>query len=162
MTLAATINLDVEAQETATSGLTTAVSLHPLRFAVGVGDCSVVWSEKRTVGADGHDDVDIAASGVSVVKLFCVKNLSTDTAIALGAGYSGVDFRNFLADATAWNFSPMINLGSLTLRGYPIRPNGVFLLACPNSDGFSTLSGGSTIRIGGPAGAQYQIYVMGT
>jgi hypothetical protein len=68
----------------------------------------------------------------------------------------------FRQDATAWNFSPMINLGSLTLRGYPIREGGTLLLSCPNSDGFGTTAGGSILRIGGTAGQSYEIYVMGT
>jgi hypothetical protein len=56
----------------------------------------------------------------------------------------------------------MINLGSLTLRGYPIREGGAMLLCCPNSIGFGTTVGGSILRIGGTAGQQYEIYVMGT
>jgi hypothetical protein len=56
----------------------------------------------------------------------------------------------------------MVNLGNLTLRGYPIRPGGVFLLSCPNSDGFSTTSGGDILRIGGVPGQPFQIYIMGT
>ena len=55
----------------------------------------------------------------------------------------------------------MVNLGNLTLRGYPIRPLGSFMLSCPNSTGFATSTGGETLRIGGPANTQYEIYVMG-
>jgi hypothetical protein len=55
----------------------------------------------------------------------------------------------------------MINLGSLTLRGYPIREGGAMLLSCPNSAGFDTTAGGSILRIGGAGGQSYEIYVMG-
>jgi hypothetical protein len=56
----------------------------------------------------------------------------------------------------------MINLGALTLRGYPIREGGAILLSCPNSEGFATTGGGSILRIGGTTGQEYEIYVMGT
>jgi hypothetical protein len=56
----------------------------------------------------------------------------------------------------------MINLGFLSLRGYPIREGGAMLLSCPNSAGFGTTEGGSILRIGGTNGQSYEIYVMGT
>jgi hypothetical protein len=55
-----------------------------------------------------------------------------------------------------------VNLGGLTLRGYPIRPAGSFLLSCPNSDGFATTVGGSILRVGGVPGERYEFYAMGT
>ncbi|MGA1399292.1 MAG: hypothetical protein ACO38P_02775 [Phycisphaerales bacterium] len=163
MTLAAKVYATVSASSSSTKGLTQTRSEHPIEFSISVGDCTSVWSDRRIFDATGYDDVDLLnASGLSVVKLVCLKNLSGTSSIALGAGWSGSDFRNFSRDVNAWNFSPMINLGSLTLRGYPIRPNGSFLLACPNSDGFSTTGGGSILRVGGVAGQAYEIYVMGT
>lgn len=160
MTLAAQVSVDILATKTAQSGLTSAVDRHPLRIAVDVGDCSKVWSDRRAVGAFGFDDIDFATIGVSSVKLICVKNLSASD-MALSAGYNGTDFRSFIVDTMAWNFSPMINLGGLTLRGMPIRAGGSYLLSCPNSSGFATTSGGSRLRIGGVGGASYEIFVMG-
>lgn len=160
MTLTAQVSLDIRATKTAQAGLTSAIDQHPLRIAVDVGDCSKVWSDRRNVGAFGFDDIDFATLGVSSVKLLCVKNLSGSD-MALSAGFNGTDFRSFVVDTLAWNFSPMINLGSLTLRGMPIRAGGSYLLSCPNSSGFATTSGGSRLRIGGPSGASYEIFVMG-
>lgn len=160
MSLNATIAVDVNAAKAVTSGLTSAIDQHPLRFSVDVGDCTKVWSDRRTVGAFGYDDVDFSTIGISTVKLLCVKNLATSD-IGLSAGWGGSDFRNFIVDALAWNFSPMVNLGSLSLRGLPIRAGGVYMVSCPNSSGFSTLSGGSLLRIGGQSGASYEIYVLG-
>jgi hypothetical protein len=120
-----------------------------------------VWSDRRTF-VNGLDEVDFSSIGVSAVKLLCLKNLSTTSQIALSAGWSGSQFSLFRQDVTSWNFSPMINLGALTLRGYPIREGGAFLLSCPNSAGFATTSGGSILRIGGVTGQEYEIYVMGT
>jgi hypothetical protein len=161
MSLTATVQANVAATRTEQSGLTRASTEHPVSFSFNVGDCSKVWSDRRTFGAIGHDDIDLLASGIAIVKLVCIKNLSNTSAIAMTAGWSGTDFRNFVQDFAGWNFSPMINLGSLTLRGYPIREGGAFLLSCPNSSGFATTSGGSILRIGGVQGEQYEIYVMG-
>ena len=162
MTVEATVHTTIDATKTTQQGLTTAIESHPLSFVLDVADCTEVWSDRRVVGAAGYDDVDLSASGFSAVKVLCVRNLSTTSQIGLSAGWNGSEFRNFLVDTQAWNFAPMVNLGSLTLRGMPVRPSGVFLLSCPNSTGFATTSGGSTLRIGGPSGTQYEIYVMGT
>lgn len=161
MTLAAKVEATVQAYRTETSGLATSVEQHPVSFAFNVGDCTKVWSDRRTFGASGFDEVDFSTIGVDTVKLLCINNLSATSSIALSAGLSSGQFRIFRQDTTSWNFSPMINLGSLTLRGYPIREGGSFLLSCPNSLGFGTTAGGSILRIGGLAGESYEIYVLG-
>ena len=162
MTLAATVQASVSARLQSRRGLTSARTERPIEFSFDVGDCDKVWSERRTFAAVGYDEVDFATIGIDVVKLLCIKNLSNTNQIALSAGWTGSQFSVFRQDATAWNFSPMINLGSLTLRGYPIREGGAMLLSCPNSAGFATTSGGSILRIGGTSGQTYEIYVMGT
>lgn len=162
MTLDATVVVDIEAKETTQSGLTTSVIVNPIRLAINVGDCQKTLDLTRTFPGAGLYDVSLAAGGISTVKLLYVRNLSSTSSIAMTAGWNGTDFRNFVLDYQSWNFAPMVNLGSLTLRGYPIRPGGVFMLSCPNSDGFSTTSGGDILRIGGVAGQQFQIFVMGT
>lgn len=161
MSLTAQVQATVMARSLEQSGLTQAVTEHPLSFIFNVGDCTKVWSDRRTF-ASGFDEVDFAAVGLSVVKLLCLKNLSTTNQIALSAGWTGSQFSVFRQDVTSWNFSPMINLGSLTLRGYPIREGGAFLLSCPNSIGFGATVGGSILRVGGTAGQDYEIYAMGT
>ena len=161
MSVTAQVRARVTARRATTSGLSVAVEEHPIEFNVDVGDCTKVWSDRRTFQAGGFDEIDFAAIGVSAVKLLAVKNLSTTSQIALSAGWTGSQFSVFRQDVTSWNFSPMINLGSLTLRGYPIREGGAMLLSCPNSGGFATTSGGSILRIGGTADQQYEIYVMG-
>jgi hypothetical protein len=161
MTLSASVQAKVVARSLTTSGLTTQLSDHPLTFFFDVGDCTKVWTDRRTF-AGGLDEVDFSSIGLDVVKLLCIKNLSPTNQIALTAGWSGSQFSLFRQDTTSWNFSPMINLGALTLRGYPIRQGGAFMLSCPNSDGFATTSGGSILRVGGTTGQEYEIYVMGT
>ena len=161
MSLQATVQAQVRSRSQFANGLTTAITDHPLTFFFDVGDCTKVWSDRRTF-VNGLDEVDFSSIGVSAVKLLCLKNLSTTSQIALSAGWSGSQFSLFRQDVTSWNFSPMINLGALTLRGYPIREGGAFLLSCPNSAGFATTSGGSILRIGGVTGQEYEIYVMGT
>jgi len=162
MTLAATVQASVSARLQSRRGLTSARTERPIEFSFDVGDCDKVWSERRTFAAVGYDEVDFATIGIDVVKLLCIKNLSNTNQIALSAGWTGSQFSVFRQDITSWNFSPMINLGSLTLRGYPIREGGAMLLSCPNSSGFATTSGGSILRIGGTSGQTYEIYVMGT
>ena len=162
MTLAATVQASVSARLQSRRGLTSARTERPIEFSFDVGDCDKVWSERRTFAAVGYDEVDFATIGIDVVKLLCIKNLSNTNQIALSAGWTGSQFSVFRQDITSWNFSPMINLGSLTLRGYPIREGGAMLLSCPNSAGFATTSGGSILRIGGTSGQTYEIYVMGT
>jgi hypothetical protein len=161
MSLTATVEARVKARSTTTSGLTASIDDHPLSFFFDVGDCTTVWSDRRTFPS-GIDEIDFSAIGVGTVKLLCLKNLSSTSQIALSAGWTGSQFSVFRQDVTSWNFSPLINLGALTLRGYPIREGGAFLLSCPNSAGFATTSGGSILRVGGTAGQQYEIYVMGT
>jgi hypothetical protein len=161
MSLTATVQANVTARLQSQRGLTTAITDQPIEFAFEVGDCTKVWSDRRTFISSGLDEVDFATIGISVVKLLCVKNLSSTNQIALSAGWTGSQFSVFRQDVTSWNFSPMINLGSLTLRGYPIREGGALLLSCPNSAGFATTSGGSILRIGGTNGQAYEIYVMG-
>lgn len=165
MSVTAQVRARVTARRATTSGLSVAVEEHPIEFNVDVGDCTKVWSDRRTFVAiaetGGFDEIDFATIGVSAVKLLAVKNLSATSQIALSAGWTGSQFSVFRQDVTSWNFSPMINLGSLTLRGYPIREGGAMLLSCPNSGGFATTSGGSILRVGGTAGQQYEIYVMG-
>jgi hypothetical protein len=161
MTVSATVQASIDATKTSQSGLSAGTESRRMSFSVDVGDCDLAWSERRSCQAYGYDDVNLEASGVSVVKLLCVKNLSPSATIAMTAGWNGTDFRTFMADTLAWNFAPMVNLGSLTLRGYPIKPLGSFLLSCPNSTGFATTSGGSVLRIGGPSGTAYEIYVLG-
>lgn len=162
MTLTASVQATVSARLQSQRGLTTAVTDQPIEFSFDVGDCTKVWSDRRTFGSVGYDEVDFSAIGIGVVKLLCIKNLSTTSQIALSAGWTGSQFSAFRQDITSWNFSPMINLGSLTLRGYPIREGGALLLSCPNSAGFATTTGGSILRIGGANGQSYEIYVMGT
>jgi hypothetical protein len=162
MSVTAQVRASVRARRLTQSGLTQSLEEHPVEFAVDAGDCTKVWSDQRTFGAVGYDEVNFATVGLSVVKLLCIKNLSTTNQIALSAGWTGSQFSVFRQDVTSWNFSPMINLGSLTLRGYPIREGGSMLLSCPNSAGFGTTVGGSILRIGGTSGQRYEIYVMGT
>lgn len=161
MSLQAQVQAKVLARSQFANGLTTDITDHPLTFFFDVGDCTKVWSDRRTF-ASGFDEVDFSAVGVGTVKLLCIKNLSATNQIALSAGWTGSQFSVFRQDVTSWNFSPMINLGALTLRGYPIRESGAFLLSCPNSSGFATTVGGSILRIGGTTGQEYEIYVMGT
>ena len=161
MTLQAQVQGKVVARSTTTSGLTTSIEDHPLTFFFDVGDCTKVWSDRRTF-VNGMDEVDFSTIGLGTVKLLCVKNLSTSNQIALTAGWTGSQFSVFRQDTTSWNFSPMINLGALTLRGYPIREQGAFMLSCPNSIGFGTTVGGSILRVGGTTGQEYEIYCMGT
>jgi hypothetical protein len=161
MSVVAQVQAGVSARRHTQSGLATATENHTVQFVVDVGDCTEVWSDERTFLA-GRDDVDLAALGFSTVKLLYIRNLSDEHHIALTAGLFGGQFSIFLNDTQAWNFAPMINLGSLTLRGYPIREQGTFLMSCPNSDGFGTTAGGSILRVGGTTGQTYQIYVMGT
>ena len=161
MSVQATVQAVVHAQSVASSGLAREMMNNIVSFAFDVGDCTKVWSDRRTF-ANGMDEVDFAAVGLGTVKLLCLKNLSTTNQIAMSAGWTGSQFSLFRQDATSWNFSPIINLGALTLRGYPIREGGAILLSCPNSEGFATTGGGSILRIGGTTGQEYEIYVMGT
>jgi len=117
MTLAATVQASVSARLQSRRGLTSARTERPIEFSFDVGDCDKVWSERRTFAAVGYDEVDFATIGIDVVKLLCIKNLSNTNQIALSAGWTGSQFSVFRQDITSWNFSPMINLGSLTLRG---------------------------------------------
>jgi len=162
MSLTATVRANVSARLQSQSGLTTALTENPIEFSFDVGDCTTVWSDRRVFPDIGYDEVDFSTIGISTVKVLCIKNLSTTNQIAMTAGWTGSQFTTFRQDTTSWNFSPMINLGSLTLRGYPIREGGAILLSCPNSAGFATTSGGSILRIGGTSGQSYEIYVMGT
>ena len=162
MSLTATVVAKADASLSQTSGLAQSYSAHSFDFSVSVGDCTKVFSDRRTFPAIGYDEIDFSAIGVSTVKLLFVKNLSATTQMALSAGWTGTQFSVFRQDVTSWNFSPMINLDRLTLRGYPIRENGCFMLSCPNTNGFATTSGGSILRVGGTSGQQYEIYVMGT
>ena len=161
MSVQATVQAVVHAQSVASSGLAREMMDNIVSFAFDVGDCTKVWSDRRTF-ASGMDEVDFATIGLGTVKLLCLKNLSTTNQIAMSAGWTGSQFSLFRQDVTSWNFSPMINLGALTLRGYPIREGGAILLSCPNSEGFATTGGGSILRIGGTTGQEYEIYVMGT
>lgn len=162
MTVAAKVQASVEAYKSTTSGLTTSVERHPISIGVDVGDCDVVWSDRRIFNIGGIDDVNLAGIFQSTVKLLMVKNLSTSNSIALTAGPSAGQFRLFVADVDAWNFAPMINTGSLTLRGYPILPGGTFLISCPNTTGFPITTGGAILRVGGTHLQQYEIYALGT
>jgi hypothetical protein len=162
MSVTAQVQAGVRARVQTTSGLTQVIENNTLEFTVSVGDCDEVYTDRRQIGAAGFDEVDFSAVGIDVVKLLFIRNLSSSHQIALSAGWTGSQFSVFRQDTTSWNFSPMINLGSLTLRGYPIRENGSLLLSCPNSDGFGTTAGGSILRIGGTSGQEYEIYVMGT
>lgn len=159
MTLAATVGLTIESSDYGGSGLSTSVQSRSLASFVGVTDCTKARREERTIGTSGADDISLSA--FSAVKVLCVRNLSSTAVIGLTAGWSGTEFRNFLPDAVQWNFAPVINLGNLTIRGYPIRPLGVFLVSCPNSAGLLSTIGGSTLRVGGQNGTKYELYVMG-
>lgn len=161
MTLTATVRASVEARRSTKAGLTTSVERHPVEFSVDAGDCSRVWSDRRTFPSIGIDDINLSSYVQGTVKLLFVRNLSETSTMALTAGPSSGQFRLFLADALSWNFAPMINTGSLSLRGYPIPPGGVFMVSCPNSVGLSIASGGSWLRLGGVAGQSYEIYVLG-
>ena len=161
MTVQAQVQAAVSARRLVQSGLTSVSEDHTVQFTVDVGDCTQVFSDERTFVA-GRDDLDLAALGFSVVKLLFLRNLSATNHIALSAALFAGQFSIFLNDTLAWNFAPMINLGSLTLRGYPIRERGTFLMSCPNSDGFATTAGGSLLRIGGTTGQSYQIQILGT
>lgn len=162
MTVAATVHASVDAYKTATSGLTQSVERHPISIGVDVGDCDTVWSDRRLFSISGFDDINLAAFFTTTIKLLMVKNLSTSNSIALTAGPSAGQFRLFVTDVDAWNFAPMINTGSLTLRGYPILPGGTFLISCPNTTGFPITTGGAILRVGGTHLQQYEIYALGT
>ena len=161
MTLNAQISASVDALSEGVHGLTRSITCNSVSFDFNSGDCDKVWSDVNTFPAGGYVDIDMSAIGIGTVKLICLKNRSTSSSIGMTAGLSGSQFSNFLVDTQAWNFMPMINLGSLTLRGYPIRQGGAMLLACPDSTGFATTVGGSIMRLGGVAGEAYEIYIMG-
>ena len=161
MTVAARVQASVDAFRTTKSGLATSVERHPISFAVDAGDCTRVWSDRRTFPSNGADDINLANYVQNSVKLLFVRNLSTTSTMGLTAAPSAGQFRLFLADAASWNFSPMLNAGSLSLRGYPILPGGVFMVSCPNTSGLSIAVGGATLRLGGTAGQSYEIYVLG-
>lgn len=162
MSLTATVVAKADASLSQASGLAQSISAHSFDFSVSVGDCAKVFSDKRTFPSIGYDDVNLFAVGMSVVKLIFIKNLSASNQMALSAGWTGSQFSVFPASDVAWNFSPLINLGAITLRGYPIRERGCFMLSSPNTAGFGTTVGGSILRVGGTSGQQYEIYVMGT
>lgn len=162
MTVAARVQASVEAYKTTLSGLTRAVERHPISIGVDVGDCDTVWSDRRIFNIGGIDDINLGGIFTTAIKLLMVKNTSTTDSIALTAGPSARQFRLFVSDVDAWNFAPMINTGSLTLRGYPILPGGTFLISCPNTTGFSVTTGGAILRVGGTYLQQYEIYALGT
>jgi hypothetical protein len=159
VTLTATVGLTIESNDYSGSGLSSSVQSRSLSSFVGVNDCTKVRREERTIWLSGADDINL--SEFSAVKVLCVRNLSSTAVIGMAGGWNGTEFRDFLPDAVQWNFAPVINLGNLTIRGYPIRPMGVFLVSCPNSPGLLSTIGGSTLRIGGPSGTKYELYVMG-
>ena len=161
MTLATQIRASIDARRTTRRGLSTELEVAPFDFGVDTSDLTKSWSDQRTFPAGGFDEVDFATLDIAAVKVLVVRNLSAASAIGLSAGWNGSQFANFRADATAWNFSPMVNLGSLTLRGYPILPGGFVILGCPNTSGLATTAGGSILRVGGVPGQKYEIKVMG-
>jgi hypothetical protein len=161
MTVQAQVQAGISARRLTQSGLATATEDHTVQFMVDVGDCTQVWSDERTF-VSGRDDINLLSIGFSTVKLLYIRNLSSVHHIALSAALFAGQFSIFLNDAAAWNFAPMINLGGLTLRGYPIRERGTFLMSCPNSSGFATTAGGSLLRVGGTSGQQYQVQILGT
>lgn len=162
MSLSGIARVSVTAVLTGQQGLTNTFTEHPLFFSAPVSGCTKAWSDRRTIGATGSDDVNMAATGLSFVRLLAVTNLSTEHTMAIGAGWNGVEFRNFLIDSQAWNFAPLVNLGSATFRGYPVGPSGIFVTTSTTTAGLSTSVGGSILRIGGRSGHQYEIYALGT
>ncbi len=160
MSVTAQVQAGISARRLTQSGLATATEDHTVQFMVDVGDCTEVWSDEREF-VNGRDDIDLAAVGFSVIKLLYIRNLSATRQIAISAGQSIGQFTVFPNDTLAWNFAPMINLGGLTLRGYPIRERGTFLMSCPNTFGFNATVGGSILRVGGTNGQRYQIQILG-
>jgi len=161
MTLTASSRASVDYFRAESAGISTAVYSKRIEFSAEIDDCTAVYAEKRTFGPSGFDEIDFAGR-LAVVKLLLIKNLSATASIGLSAGWTGTQFSIFRQDITAWNFSPMVNLGSLTLRGFPVRPRGSWFLSCPDSDGFATTAGGSILRIGGTQGQMYEFLAMGT
>lgn len=161
MTVAAQVSLDIRATKSAKTGLTSSVSDCSYRISIDGGGSTKTYRSTYTFPASGAVDIGLISLGFSAVKLLCLKNNSTTSSIALAAGWGGSDFRNFIVDTQAWNFAPMINLGSLTLRGYPVRQGGTFLIACPNTEGFATSPGGDILRVGGVSGQSFELYAMG-
>ena len=68
MSITASVQATVTASRRSQSGLTTSITEHPVSFFFDVGDCTLVWSDRRTFSG-GFDEVDFAAAGLSTVKL---------------------------------------------------------------------------------------------
>jgi len=160
MALNAQIMLSILAHETSAGDLSRTLRATPASYALSLGDgtganqAQIVWSDSRVVTSPGQalnlqslaDTRDGAAVTVSfsAIKLLYVRNKSTS------------------ADTIVTLSSVFVSFCGLSAGTHVVRSGGIFLCAAPGEDSANVIAGSSaTITIGGIAGAEYDIAIIG-
>lgn len=138
-------------------------ALVQLADGVAAGQADLLFVDERSVNASSNDDIDLAgvlqsAFGQTITNAELVAILLINAPKAGAANVSDLTlgggsnpFLGFLAGTTP----------SVT----PIKPGGIFLLACPGAAGIGTVTAGTgdILRVANGAGgtAKYQIAIVG-
>lgn len=132
-----------------------------LQSGTATGLADVIFSDNRTIGATGNDDIDLAGS-------------LTD---ALGATATFVKVKGIIVAASASNANA-INVGGAASNGFitwvggathtvSVRPGGVLALFAGAADatGYAVTAGtGDLLRVSNPGGGSvsYDVIIVGT
>lgn len=169
MALTTKVRASLRATQTGTADFGGPVSTPELSAAIdfasgtGANQADLVFTDVRTVASASNDDLDLAGvllsafgSAITFVELVAVLIINAPVAGAanttnLTVGVGSNPFVGFLGGT-----NPTIG---------PIRPGGVFMLACGDAAGIGTVTAGTgdILRIANSSGASatYQIAILG-
>lgn len=143
--LAATVLVDVHAQESRTGDLVHELRTTPFRYYVSLTDgtaanqAEMVWSDSRTL-----------TSGAETLTLTSISDTRDGAAVTLNfSAVKAVVVKNTHPSLTV-TFS-----GAFT--AWPLKPGGMVAIVDPSADGVS----GNTLSVSGGNGVTYDIIVIG-
>jgi len=168
MALDAQILLSILAHETSSGDISRTLRATPASYSLILGDgtganqAQVVWSDARTIGAGGYEDLNFQALtddrgtvALTTLKLIYLKNTSGAGSISLGTLFDVP----YTRPANAFFHTPLSSdaLGA----GYQVRPGGLVVAADPGAAGYLVSASAKNFRVSGASGATYEIVLIG-
>ena len=163
MPLDAQILLSILAHETSSGDISRTLRATPASYSLSLSDgtganqSQVVWSDSRTIPAEGSEDIDLQSlpddRGVvsfSAVKVFYIKNPHPPAQMGIRLGVS-------LATSWTWiGYADESGVGDTT-----VLPGGCIVVAAPTAAGMSVAANQKVFRIAATAGTTYEILLIG-
>ena len=168
MALDAQILLSILAHETTSGDISRTLRATPASYSLSLSDgtganqAQVVWSDARTIGAGGYEDLDLQALtddrgtvAFTALKLIYVKNTSGSGNLLLGTLFD----LPYTQPSARFVHAPLSSDG--LGAGYQVKPGGAIVISDPGAIGYQVNISAKNFRISGASGATYDIVLIG-